>query len=55
MLKPVIMARKSWSNLFLFMGALNVALALAPRNPVRMIDWIAIPCFRERFVNSILC
>lgn len=45
MLEPVAMARKSWSNLFLLMGAVNLALALTPRNPVRLVDWIAIPCF----------
>jgi hypothetical protein len=39
------MARKSWSNLFLLMGAINLVLGLTPRNPVRLVDWIAIPCF----------
>lgn len=40
----VTMARKSWSNFFLFMAALNLALAMTPRNPIRMIDWVVIPC-----------
>jgi hypothetical protein len=38
------MARKTWSNLFLFLAAINLGLALVPNNPVRIIDWIAFPC-----------
>ncbi|HSU31882.1 MAG TPA: hypothetical protein VLJ11_11665 [Bryobacteraceae bacterium] len=37
------MNRKNWSNLFIFMGALNVALGVVPSNPVKIVSWIAVP------------
>jgi len=37
------MARKTWSNLFLLLAAINLGLALFPANPVRVVDWIALP------------
>lgn len=39
------MNRKNWSNFFILIGALNVALGFLPNNPVRIVDWIAIPLF----------
>jgi hypothetical protein len=38
------MARKSWSNLFLFLAAVNLGLGLIPDNPIKVIDWVAVPC-----------
>lgn len=38
------MARKSWSNLFIALAAINVALGVMPSNPAKIIDWIALPC-----------
>ncbi len=37
------MARKSWSNLFLFLAAVNLVFALLPSNPVKIFDWIGVP------------
>lgn len=39
------MNRKSWSNVFILIGALNVALGVLPSNPMKVVDWIAIPIF----------
>src|SRR5437764_12054993 len=38
------MSRKNWSNLFIFLGALNVAAGVLPNNPMKLASWIAIPC-----------
>jgi Flp pilus assembly pilin Flp len=38
------MSRKNWSNLFISLAVLNVAASLLPTNPVRVANWIAIPC-----------
>jgi hypothetical protein len=37
------MSRKSWSNLFLLLAAINLAFALIPSNPERIIHLAAIP------------
>jgi hypothetical protein len=37
------MSRKNWSNLLIFIAALNCALSLLPGNPLRIANWIAIP------------
>jgi hypothetical protein len=37
------MNRKNWSNLFIFVGAVNVALGVMPSNPVKVVSWIAVP------------
>ncbi len=39
------MNRKNWSNLFIVIGALNLALGVMPTNPLKIVDWIAIPVF----------
>lgn len=39
------MARKSWSNLFLLLAALDLAVAVAPGHPVRLIGLLALPVF----------
>jgi hypothetical protein len=39
------MTRTSWSNLFVGLAAINLALAFWPHNPVRALDWIALPAF----------
>jgi hypothetical protein len=36
------MARKSWSNLFLFLAAVNLAFGVLPSNPVKIFDWIGV-------------
>jgi peptidoglycan/LPS O-acetylase OafA/YrhL len=37
------MRRTSWSNLFVGLALVNLALAFWPHNPVRTLDWIALP------------
>jgi hypothetical protein len=37
------MSRTAWSNLFVGLAAVNLALAFLPQNPLRMLDWIALP------------
>jgi hypothetical protein len=37
------MNRKNWSNFFILVGALNVALGVMPSNPVKIVSWIAVP------------
>jgi hypothetical protein len=37
------MSRTAWSNLFVGLAAVNLALAFLPQNPLRMLDWIAFP------------
>ncbi len=37
------MARKSWSNFFLLVAAMNIALAVVPDNHWRSVDLLAIP------------
>jgi hypothetical protein len=39
------MTRTSWSNLFVGLAAINLGLAFWPHNPVRALDWIALPAF----------
>jgi hypothetical protein len=39
------MSRKSWSNLFLFLAAVNLMLGVLPGNPFRMLAWIALAGF----------
>jgi len=39
------MNRKTWSNIFILIGALNVVLGVLPSNPMKVVDWIAIPVF----------
>lgn len=41
--REVFMARKSWSNLFLFLAAVNLVFGLLPGNPVKLVDWIGVP------------
>jgi hypothetical protein len=38
------MSRKNWSNLFLLLGSVNLALGIMPSNPFKLVDWIALPC-----------
>jgi hypothetical protein len=38
------MSRKSWSNLFIFLAALNVTAGVVPANAMKLANWIAIPC-----------
>jgi hypothetical protein len=38
------MSRKNWSNLLILLAALNGALSTFPGNPLRIANWIAIPC-----------
>lgn len=38
------MSRKNWSNLLIFIAALNCTLSILPANPLRIANWIAIPC-----------
>ena len=38
------MTRKSWSNLFLFLAAVNLAFGVLPSNPVKILDWIGLVC-----------
>jgi Flp pilus assembly pilin Flp len=38
------MNRKNWSNLFIFLAALNVTAGVLPANPMKLANWIAIPC-----------
>ena len=38
------MSRKNWSNLFIFLAALNVTAGILPANPMKLANWIAIPC-----------
>lgn len=38
------MSRKSWSNLFIVLGVLNVAGSLLPFHAMKIVSWIAIPC-----------
>jgi hypothetical protein len=38
------MSRKNWSNFFIFMAALNLVVSVLPANPVKLANWIAIPC-----------
>jgi hypothetical protein len=37
--------RTSWSNLFVALAVINLALAFLPHNPVKALDWIALPAF----------
>ena len=37
------MTRKNWSNLFVLLAALNLILAVLPANPVKALDWLALP------------
>lgn len=39
------MNRKNWSNVFILISALNVALGVLPSNPVKIVNWIALPVF----------
>ena len=38
------MSRKNWSNFFIFLAALNLAVSVLPANPMKIANWIAIPC-----------
>jgi Flp pilus assembly pilin Flp len=38
------MSRKNWSNLFISLAALNVAASALPANPIKLANWVAIPC-----------
>jgi hypothetical protein len=38
------MSRKNWSNFFIFVAALNLAVRVLPTNPMKIANWIAIPC-----------
>lgn len=38
------MSRKNWSNLFIFLAAINVTTGVLPANPMKLANWIAIPC-----------
>lgn len=38
------MTRKVWSNIFLFLASLNLALGVLPSNPFKVADWIALVC-----------
>jgi hypothetical protein len=39
-----IVARKSWSNVFLFFAAVSVMLGVLPGNSMKVWAWIALPC-----------
>jgi hypothetical protein len=39
----VAVNRRNWSNLFAFLTALNLVLGFWPANPVRVLDWMAVP------------
>ncbi|HXF14112.1 MAG TPA: hypothetical protein VN517_13230 [Terriglobales bacterium] len=39
------MSGKDWSNLFILMAAINFAMGLIQSNPLKGINWLAIPCF----------
>ncbi len=39
------MTRVNWSNFFLFLAAVNLALGTLPSNNIKLVDWIAVPCF----------
>lgn len=39
------MNRKNWSNLFIFLAAVDLAVGVLPQNPLRVLDWIALPGF----------
>lgn len=38
------MARKSWSYVFFSAGGANVFLAFVPANPLKLVNWILMPC-----------
>jgi hypothetical protein len=38
------MSRKNWSNFFIFVAALNLAVSVLPTDPVKIANWIATPC-----------
>ncbi|MGI8961352.1 MAG: Flp family type IVb pilin [Bryobacteraceae bacterium] len=38
------MSRKNWSNLFISLAALNLAVSAVPTNPMKVANWIAIAC-----------
>ena len=38
------MARKRWSYVFFLAGFLNGAAAMLPSNPVKIADWLMLPC-----------
>jgi len=38
------MTRKAWSNVFLLLASVNLALGLLPSNPFKIADWIALAC-----------
>jgi hypothetical protein len=38
------MSRKNWSNFFIFVAVLNLAVSVLPTNPMKIANWIAIPC-----------
>lgn len=38
------MTGKYWSNLFILLAAVNFAMGLIQSNPLKAINWIAIPC-----------
>ena len=39
------MNRKSWSNVFILVSALNLALGVLPSNPLKVVDWVMLPVF----------
>jgi hypothetical protein len=38
------MTRKNWSNFFISMAVLNLAVSALPTNPMKIANWIAVPC-----------
>ena len=39
------MARKTWSNLFLLLAAVNLAVGFGPGSRIRLFAWLALPLF----------
>ena len=38
------MSRKNWSNFLLLLASVNLAFGVMPSNPLKWIDWLALPC-----------
>lgn len=39
------MNRKSWSNVFILVSAVNLVLGILPSNPLKIVDWVMVPIF----------
>jgi len=38
------MSRKNWSNFFILVAVLNLAVSALPSNRMKIANWIAVPC-----------